>query len=163
MRQLLLALDLDGVAQIIKGLRGPDCALVLPGLDGRTGYGVGLAPQVLVVHPGGLLDRLRCQGHHLDLAGRRIGVTPNLELFTRPLDDRTVRAIDFLARNIPIGDSALVGHNLIGVHHEQSFAGALVQVLLDVPNATNRSVWKAISTSAVAPDRSRRELVVPEH
>ena len=52
MRQLLLALDLNSVAQVVEWLRGPDGALVLSGLNGRTGYGIGLSPQILIVHPG---------------------------------------------------------------------------------------------------------------
>ena len=74
MRQLLLALGLDGVAQIVEGLRSPDCALVLSGFNGRTGYGIGLAPRFSLFTPADFWIACAAKVIIWIRAGRRIGV-----------------------------------------------------------------------------------------
>jgi len=158
--QLLFALDLHRVAQVIEGLGGDNAPLQLACLDRFARDRIGLPPHVLLGDARRLLDRGGCKLHHLDLAGGRIGVAADLELSPGLFDDHPIGAIGFLAHHIPVVDGALIGNDLVGVEHEERFRCALVEVLLHIAHPPDHPIRKPVAALAVAPDRGEREAVV---
>ena len=162
MRQHLGALDLDRIAQVVERLSGPDGALVLASLNRRSGYGVGSPAQVLVVDASRLLDGLRGQRHHFNLAVGGLGVSPDLQLAAEPLDDHAIWPVHLFPESFKVLDAALFHNHLVRVEQEKCLARALVEVFLNVANSANHAVWQPIAPSPITPNRSQRELVVPE-
>jgi hypothetical protein len=163
-RELHLALVLDGEALVVENLRRDDRALKLPGLDRLAAHRVRAPAEVVVGDAARVLDHALVALGELDVLLAHLHVVVELEARAALHRHQGIGPRGLLAHVIPGQarplDRVDVGDDAVRAQQEERLRGPLVQVLLDVARAPDRAVGHAVAAADVAPDRREREAVV---
>jgi hypothetical protein len=164
-RELDLALVLNGEALVVEDLRRDDRALELAGLDRLAAHRVRPPAEVVIGDAAGVLDHALVAVHQVHVLFAHLDVVAELELGALLLRQQVVRPRRLLAEVVPGQAGAVeridVGDDAARAQQEERLRRPLVQVLLNVAGAADRAVGHAVAAADVAPDRREREAVVP--
>ena len=159
-RERLLAMQLNGKAQVVEDPRCRHGALFLTPADGHTAGGVGGAPHAFVGDAGQRLNHGDRPAHDIEVRWRQLAVYAQLQLVPLLVADDAVRPRVLLRQLLQIVHSALFHEHFVGREDVESLRRALVDVLLNVAHRADDAVRQVVPVAAVAPDRREREIVV---
>ena len=142
-------------------MSGCNLALLLPGADGDTAGSVGGSAHGLVGYAANLLDHGDGSAHDVNVCRRQFAVDGQLDALVRLDYHQGVRLGHLIPELIKIINGALLHDYLVAGQDSQRLGRPLVDVLLDVAQATDDPVWHPVASPAIAPYRSEREPVVP--